>query len=75
MKKTDIAMIVLIASVSVMVAYFTAKAIPVFSTSYSGSAKVKTVDLIDSTIVPPNADIFNKNAINPAVQVQINGTN
>ncbi len=74
MKKTDIAMIVLIASVSVMVAYFTAKAIPIFSTSYSGSAKVKTVDLIDSEIVPPSADIFNKSAINPAVQVQINGT-
>lgn len=75
MKKTDIAMIVLIASVSVLVAYFTAKAIPVFSTSYSGSAKVKTIDLIEANIKnQPDPAIFNKNAINPAVQVTINGT-
>lgn len=75
MKKTDIAMIVLIASVSVMVAYFTAKAIPVFSTSYSGSVKVKTIDLIEADIKnPPDPAIFNKDAINPAVQVKIGET-
>ncbi len=72
MKKTDIAMIVLIASVSVLVAFFAAKAI--FGDVYTGTAKVKTIDKIDATIVEPNTDIFNKNAINPAVPVQINGT-
>lgn len=72
MKKTDIAMLVLIASVSVLLAFFTAKTI--FGDVYSGSAKVKTIDAIDSSIVEPSTDIFNKNAINPSVQVQINGT-
>ena len=71
MKKTDIAMIVLIASVSVLIAFFAAKAIFPDAT---WSSKVKTIDKIDSSIVAPDTDIFNKNAINPAVQVQINGT-
>lgn len=72
MKKSDIAMIILIASVSVLVSYFVAKSI--FGDVYSGTAKVKTIDSIDLTIVEPSPDIFNKSAINPAVQVQINGT-
>jgi hypothetical protein len=72
MKKTDIAMIVLIASVSVLIAFFVAKS--VFGDVYTGSAKVKTIDKIDATIIEPSADIFNKNAINPAVQVKIDGT-
>ena len=72
MKKTDIAMIVLIASVSVLIAFFVAKSI--FGDVYSGTAKVKTIEAIDSSIVEPSPDIFNKGAINPAVQVQINGT-
>ena len=72
MKKSDIAMIFLIASVSVLIAFFVAKSL--FGDVYSGSAKVKTIDKIDSSIIEPSKDIFNKNAINPAVQVQINGT-
>jgi hypothetical protein len=72
MKKADIAMIILIASVSVLVSYFVAKS--VFGDVYSATAKVKTIDPIESTIVEPNPDIFNSAAINPAVQVQIGGT-
>jgi len=72
MKKTDIAMIILIASVSVLIAYFVAKSI--FGDVYTGSAKVKTIDQISDTIVQPSADIFNSKAINPAIQVQIIGT-
>jgi len=72
MKKSDIAMIFLIASVSVLIAFFVGKSL--FGDVYSGSAKVKTIDKIDSSIIEPSKDIFNKNAINPAVQVQINGT-
>ena len=72
MKKTDIAMIILIASVSVLISFFVAKSI--FGDVYTGTAKVKTIDKIDSSIVEPSTDVFNKNAINPAVQVQINGT-
>jgi len=72
MKKADIAMIILIASVSVLIAFFVAKS--VFGDVYSGTATVKTIDEIDSTIVDPSKDIFSKDAINPAIQVQINGT-
>jgi len=72
MKKTDIAMIILIVSVSVMVAFFVAKSI--LGDVYSGTAKVKIIDKIDSNIVEPDSSIFNKNAINPTVQVKINGT-
>ena len=72
MKKSDIAMIVLIASVSVLLSFFIVKSI--FGDVYTGTAKVKTIDSIDSTIVEPSSEVFNKSAINPAVQVQINGT-
>jgi hypothetical protein len=72
MKKTDIAMIIIIASISVLVSYFVAKS--VFGDVYSGTAKVKTISLINSNIVQPDASIFNSTAINPTIQVQINGT-
>ncbi len=72
MKKADLAMIILIASISVLVSYFVAKS--VFGDVYSGSAKVKTIDKISPDIVEPSSDIFNEGAINPAVQVQINGS-
>ena len=72
MKKTDLAMIIFIASVSVIIAFFVAKSI--FGDVYNGTAKVKTIDRIDSFVDKPSPDIFSKNAINPAVQVQIDGT-
>jgi len=73
MKKADIVMIVLIASVSILIAFFVGKA--VFGDVYKGNAKIQTIDQIDSTVVAPDAEIFNSDAINPSVQVQINGTN
>lgn len=72
MKKTDIATLILIAFISVIVAYFATKA--VFGGVYTGKAVVKTIDRIDSDIATPSPDIFNKDAINPAVQIQIDGT-
>jgi hypothetical protein len=72
MKKTDIAMIVLIASISVLISYFVAKSI--FGNVYSASTKVKTIDPISSKIEEPSSEIFNTNAINPAIPVQIKGT-
>lgn len=65
-------MIILIASVSVLVAYFVANAI--FGGASMGTAKVKTIDKIDSSIDAPSTTIFNKNAINPTVPVPIQGT-
>jgi len=69
MKRTDVAMIVLIASISILVAFFVTKAF--FGDSANESVKVKTVDKIDATITEPSPAIFNKDAINPAVEVQV----
>ncbi len=73
MKKSDIAMIIIVASLSVMVAFFVARSI--FGDVYNNSVKVKTIDKISSEVVEPDIEIFNKTAINPTVQVQINGNN
>lgn len=72
MKKTDVAMIVLIASVSMLLAYFVASS--VFGGLSGKSVKVKTIQPISSSIVQPDPSIFNSSAINPSVQVQIDGT-
>jgi hypothetical protein len=65
-------MIILIASVSMLMAFFIANSI--FGNARTRTAKVKTIDKIESSIIEPSSDIFNNKAINPAVQVKINGT-
>lgn len=69
MKKTDLAMIILIAAVSVLIAYFVTKGI--LGDAASEPVSVDTIDKIESSVVPPSDTIFNANAINPAVEVQI----
>jgi hypothetical protein len=71
MKKTDVAMIILIASMSVLVAYFVAKA--VIGDPKSSAVKVKTIDPISTQVAQPDPAVFNKNAINPTVEVLIGG--
>lgn len=73
MKKSDIAMIVLIASVSVLVAYFVAKA--VIGDTQNQSVQVKTADPITTDITQPDPTVFNSKAINPTVEVIIGGDN
>lgn len=72
MKKSDVAMIILIVSVSVLTAFFISNSI--LGNEYNGNTKIKTIDKIDSSIVEPSPGIFNKDAINPAIQVQIDST-
>ena len=71
MKKSDIAMIILIASISVLVAYFVAKA--VVGDVQNESVKVKTTEAITTDVVQPDTSVFNSNAINPTVEVIIGG--
>lgn len=71
MKKTDIAMIILIATISVFLAFFAARSV---LGDINRSAKVKTVDKIEADIQEPDPMVFNKDAINPTVQVQINSS-
>ncbi len=72
MKKSDIAMIILIASVSILVAYFVAKGL--VGDVQNQSAKVKVAEPISATVDQPDARIFNTNAINPTVEVIIGDT-
>jgi len=62
-------MIVLIASVSVLIAFFVTRAI--FGGSANEPVEVKTIERIDPTLSEVSPEIFNENAINPAVEVQI----
>ena len=72
MKKTDLAMIVLIAGVSAVAAYFIASSI--FGGMSEQGVKVKTIDAITSVVVEPDTNIFNDNSINPSIEVNINST-
>jgi len=69
MKKSDIAMIILIASISMLVSYFVAKAI--VGDTKDEAVKVKTAEPISTNIDEPDSSIFNSNAINPTVEVII----
>lgn len=72
MKKSDIAMIVLIASIGIAIAFFATRTF--FSGAVSESVKVKTVDPMTSSVEKPDPTIFNANAINPTVEISVGGT-
>ena len=72
MKKTDIAMIVLIAGVGILVAYFIAVNIPFLKIPEQG-VEVQTVDPIRSEISEPSNSVFNAEAINPTVEIVVGG--
>ena len=72
MKKSEIATLILIASISVMVAYFVADGVIGQPTDTTVKAKkVKTIDPITADVVAPDTTIFNSEAINPTVEVYI----
>lgn len=68
MKKTDIAMVVLIAGVGVVIGYLVASNISFLKVPERGM-KVQTIREISSDVEKPNPAIFNSNAINPTVEV------
>jgi hypothetical protein len=69
MKKSDIAMIILIASISMLVAYFVSKSI--LGDVGAQSVKVKTAEKITTEVTKPDPSVFNSSAINPTVEVII----
>lgn len=69
MKKSDIAAIILIASLSMGVAYFIAST--VIAKPTGNSVKVKTATEMTAKIKEPSDSIFNEDAINPTVEVMI----
>lgn len=70
MKKTDIAMIVLIAGFSVLISYLVINSLAQGGFSEQ-TYEVKTTEPISNEYVKPSDEIFNKDAINPTVQVNI----
>ncbi len=70
MKKSDIAMIILIATISMGIAYAIAQQLPFLKLDENG-VKVDTIEEISSTVVEPDSAAFSKDAINPTVQVVI----
>lgn len=69
MKKTDFAMIILIAAGVILIAFFVTQSI--MGTPESEPQKVQTIEAISSTVEEPDPAIFNSNAINPTVEVEI----
>ena len=69
MKQNEIAALIFIASFSVIVAYFVAGAF--LGNPSSQTVKVKTIAPISTDVQEPDNSIFNKDAINPTVQVVI----
>lgn len=70
MKKSDIAMIVLIASLSVMVGFFIASNVPFLKLSENGES-VDTIERMTSEVTKPDTKVFNSTAINPTVETVI----
>lgn len=73
MKKSDIAMIILIASVSILIAYFVMSSIPAIGKVGKQTVEVKTAEPITAELTPPDPTVFNSNAINPTIEVTIGG--
>lgn len=69
MKKSDIAILVLIIGVSLLVAFLVGNAI--FGGRVDQPVKVETADRISADVTQPDKAVFNENAINPSVQIQI----
>ena len=62
-------MIILIASISMVVTYFIAKAI--IGTPSNKQVSAEVVELIKPDLTQPSSKIFNRDAINPTVVIQI----
>lgn len=69
MKKTEIAMIILIASVSMFATFLIARTL--LGDSIKREKTVPVVTEVKDELVPPSKLIFNDDAINPTVEVYV----
>ena len=74
MKKTDIAMIILIASVSVFMSYIIIKSLPFFEAANKPQT-VPVAKKVDSSVAEVDSTVLNDQAINPTVEVVIGSKN
>ena len=70
MKKSDIAMIVLIAGLSMLIAFTIGNNIPALKAPRVGTS-VSTIEKMSSDLKEPSSEVFNSNAINPTVETII----
>lgn len=70
MKKSDIAMLILIGAISAFAAFMIANSLTFLKVDPKG-ASVPTFTKIESSVVEPDADVFNKKSINPTVKVYL----
>ena len=70
MKKTDIAMLILIAARSIAAAYFAVGAVPILQPPKE-QTKVPTIERYSAEVIEPEKEVFNSEAINPTVPIII----
>ena len=73
MKKSDIAMIIFIAAISVMIAYFVVKSLPLLAAP-SKPVQVNRIEAYSADAGEPDPAVFNSDAVNPTVNVTIGGS-
>ncbi len=69
MKKNDFALLILIVSITVVISFLIVKT--VFGEPTAANIKVEKVEPISSQVDKPADTIFNHDAINPTVVIQI----
>ena len=69
MKQKDIAMVIIVAAISVVVATVVSNAI--FASSGGKNQQAETIDAISWEFVPADAKYFNKDSINPTEIIRI----
>lgn len=69
MKKQDIAIIILIVAISALAAYLIGRAI--VGDPQQQAVQVPTVEAISTNVEEPDNRVFNDNAINPTVEINI----
>lgn len=72
MKQTDIALLVVIVSISLFVSYFIGNTL--FANDESRSAEVKVAEEISSEFPQPSPEIFNSSALNLTETIKIGNT-
>lgn len=68
-REKDIAMIILVVSISLMVSYFLGNAL--INTDQNRSVEVEVVQPISADFDQPSPQVFSSNAINPTELIQI----
>lgn len=69
MKKQDIAIIILIVAISALAAYLIGRAI--VGDPQQQAVQVPTVEAVSTNVEEPDNRVFNDNAINPTVEINI----